>query len=305
VIKRVGITVRYNIIGYLIGEGLKNVFKNKKSTVAAIGIMCATMIIFGGFFAISENISNMLTELERSQGIEVFIKNEATEAQTKEIGEKIRALNGVNTAKFVSYEEAVTRFKDQLENREELLESLEGVLPRSYIVTFTDLELSYDIQTEINSWDNIKKITSNNETTSTLMNLGHGIRVVSAVILIFLIIVSLFIISNTIKLTVHARRKEISIMKYVGATNSFIRWPFVVEGIIIGLISAIISLIVVGGGYNIFAEKLMSSALIEKLGVVLVNFNDMLSIIVIVYLILGMGIGIVGSSISMKKYLEV
>jgi len=305
VIKRVGITVRYNIIGYLIGEGLKNVFKNKKSTVAAIGIMCATMIIFGGFFAISENISNMLTELERSQGIEVFIKNEATEAQTKEIGEKIRALNGVNTAKFVSYEEAVTRFKDQLENREELLESLEGVLPRSYIVTFTDLELSYDIQTEINSWDNIKKITSNNETTSTLMNLGHGIRVVSAVILIFLIIVSLFIISNTIKLTVHARRKEISIMKYVGATNSFIRWPFVVEGIIIGLISAIISLIVVGGGYNIFAEKLMSSALIEKLGVVLVNFNDMLSIIVIVYLILGMGSGIVGSSISMKKYLEV
>lgn len=297
--------MRYNIIGYLIGEGLKNVFKNKKSTVAAIGIMCATMIIFGGFFAISENISNMLTELERSQGIEVFIKNEATEAQTKEIGEKIRALNGVNTAKFVSYEEAVTRFKDQLENREELLESLEGVLPRSYIVTFTDLELSYDIQTEINSWDNIKKITSNNETTSTLMNLGHGIRVVSAVILIFLIIVSLFIISNTIKLTVHARRKEISIMKYVGATNSFIRWPFVVEGIIIGLISAIISLIVVGGGYNIFAEKLMSSALIEKLGVVLVNFNDMLSIIVIVYLILGMGIGIVGSSISMKKYLEV
>ena len=297
--------MRYNIIGYLIGEGFKNVFKNKKSTVAAIGIMCATMIIFGCFFAISENISNMLTELERSQGIEVFIKNEATDQQVKEIGDKIRALDGVNNVRYVSHEEAVERIKDQLENREELLEGLEGVLPRSYIITFTDLELNYEIQDQISSWDNIKRITSNNETTSTLMNLGNGIRIVSVIILAFLIVVSLFIISNTIKLTVHARRKEISIMKYVGATNSFIRWPFIVEGIIIGLISAVISLVIVGGGYNVLAEKLMTSALIEKLGIVLVNFNDMLSIIIAVYLILGVGIGVIGSSISMKKYLEV
>lgn len=297
--------MRYNIIGYLIGEGFKNVFKNKKSTVAAIGIMCATMIIFGCFFAISENISNMLTELERSQGIEVFIKNEATDQQVKEIGDKIRALDGVNNVRYVSHEEAVERIKDQLENREELLEGLEGVLPRSYIITFTDLELNYEIQDQISSWDNIKRITSNNETTSTLMNLGNGIRIVSVIILAFLIVVSLFIISNTIKLTVHARRKEISIMKYVGATNSFIRWPFIVEGIIIGLISAVISLVIVGGGYNVLAEKLMTSALIEKLGIVLVNFNDMLSIIIVVYLILGVGIGVIGSSISMKKYLEV
>ena len=237
--------------------------------------------------------------------LEVFIKNEATDQQVKEIGDKIRALDGVNNVRYVSHEEAVERIKDQLENREELLEGLEGVLPRSYIITFTDLELNYEIQDQISSWDNIKRITSNNETTSTLMNLGNGIRIVSVIILAFLIVVSLFIISNTIKLTVHARRKEISIMKYVGATNSFIRWPFIVEGIIIGLISAVISLVIVGGGYNVLAEKLMTSALIEKLGIVLVNFNDMLSIIIAVYLILGVGIGVIGSSISMKKYLEV
>jgi len=138
-----------------------------------------------------------------------------------------------------------------------------------------------------------------------LLGIGNGIRIVSVILLVFLVIVSLFIISNTIKLTVHARRKEISIMKYVGATNAFIRWPFVVEGIIMGVVAAGISLLVIGAGYNWAITKLAASVLIQKLGIIFVEFSDMFMLLVGVYAILGIGMGVIGSMISMKKYLEV
>ena len=132
-----------------------------------------------------------------------------------------------------------------------------------------------------------------------------GVKIGSYVIIIALIAVSIFIISNTIKLTVYARRKEISIMKYIGATNSFIRWPFIVEGIIIGLSSGILSLIIVSGLYMLVSSNVGFVNFLAKLGLKLLEFNEMFSVIVIVYLALGMGIGIIGSTRSMKKYLKV
>ena len=296
----------YNVIGYLFGEGIRNVFKNKKSTVAALVVMCATMIIFGIFFVITENINNMISELEKTQGIEVFILKSATQADISEIGEKLRTLEGVNTVTYVDETQALERAREYLNYHDELLVGLDGILPVSYIVTFTDLSYSQKVQKEILTWDHIDpEIANKDETTNTLMGIGQSIKIVSVVILVFLVIVSLFIISNTIKLTVHARRKEISIMKYVGATNGFIRFPFMVEGVIIGLAAAIISLLVVGGAYSALSKQIMTSSLIERIGFVAVNFNDMVSLIVIVYLIMGIGIGVVGSSISMRRYLEV
>ena len=127
----------------------------------------------------------------------------------------------------------------------------------------------------------------------------------TAIILALLIIISIFIISYTIKLTVHARRREISIMKYVGATNSFIRGPFIVEGIIIGLISAIITLIILGLSYNAVMGGIGESVLIQDIGIGLLSFSDMFLLVLSVYLGLGIGIGILGSVISMRKYLKV
>ena len=132
-----------------------------------------------------------------------------------------------------------------------------------------------------------------------------GIKIGSYVIIIALIAVSIFIISNTIKLTVYARRKEISIMKYVGATNSFIRWPFIVEGIIIGLLSGIISLVIISGLYMVVSRNVTFVNFLANLGLKLLEFNEMFNFILIVYLVLGMGIGILGSSLSMRKYLRV
>ncbi|MBR3163529.1 MAG: permease-like cell division protein FtsX [Clostridia bacterium] len=299
--------MKYNIFSYLIGEGFRNVFKNKKSTAASLMIMCATMIIFGIFFIIGENINYFVAEIESAQGIQVYINNDATDEEIKEIGERIRSLNGVNTVDFVSKEAALNQMKEKFKEKEYLLEGYEenNIFPASYVVTLTDLTLSSQVQSEISQIDNIKKITSRDETVSTLIDLANGVKIVTGVILALLIIISIFIIANTIKLTVHARRKEISIMKYVGATNGFIRWPFVVEGIFIGILAGILSLGLVGGVYSIIAERMVNTEFMQVIGMSLVSFSDMFSLIVIVYLILGIGIGVLGSMISMRKYLKV
>ena len=297
--------MKYNIFSYLIGEGFKNTMKNKKSTFAALSIMIATMIIFGVFLAIIENIDSFLTELEHSQAIQVFMYVDTPQEEIDQIGDDIRKLEGVNSVQLVTSDDAVDIMKDYFQNNEKLLEGAADIFPPSYVVNFSDLTKSQEVQAQINNMEGISSIQNRNETTNALLAVGNAIRLVSAIILVFLVIVSLFIISNTIKLTVHARRKEISIMKYVGATNSFIRWPFVVEGIIIGVVAAAISLLVIGLLYNWAATQLMSSVLITRLGVVLVNFTDMFSLLIMVYAILGIGMGVIGSMISMKKYLEV
>ena len=299
--------MKYNIFGYLIGEGFSNVFKNKKSTGASLMIMCATMIIFGIFLILGENINHFVSEVESAQGIQVFINNDATQEQMDTLGEQIRALDGVSTVEFVSKEQALEQMKERFGEQQDLLDGYEenNIFPASYVVTMTDLTRSEEIQNQILTFENVKKITSRDETVSTLIDLANGIKIVTGVIIALLIIISVFIIANTIKLTVHARRKEISIMKYVGATNGFIRWPFIVEGMIIGIIASLISIVIVGVAYNFIVQSMVSSEFMQVINMSLVSFNDMFSSIIFVYMLLGIGIGAVGSVISMRKYLKV
>ena len=285
--------VKYNRFGYLIGEGFGNVFKNKKSTGASLMIMCATMVIFGIFLILTENINHFVQEVESAQGIQVFINNDATQEQIDEIEKKLRALDGVSTTVYVSKEDALNQMKEKFGDKKDLLAGYEenNIFPSSYVVTLTDLTKSKEVQDQISTFDNIKKITSKDETVSTLINLANGIKIVTGVILILLIIISVFIIANTIKLTVHARRKEISIMKYVGATNGFIRWPFIVEGMIIGVFASIISITLVGIAYSFLAEKMVNSQFMQVINMSLVTFGDMFDSIIFVYMLLGIGIG--------------
>ncbi len=300
-------TLKYNRFGYLIGEGFSNVFKNKKSTGASLMIMCATMIIFGIFLALGENVNHFVAQVESAQGIQVFINTDASDKEIQEIGEKIKQLSGISKVEYVSKEAALNQMKERFSEKQDLLAGFEenNIFPASYVVTLTDLKLSGQIQEQISQFDNIKKITSKDETVETLINLANGIKIITGVILILLIIISIFIISNTIKLTVHARRKEISIMKYVGATNNFIRWPFIVEGMIIGIFASVISITIVGVAYTWVAESLVNSEFMQVINMSLVTFSDMFSSIIIVYMLLGIGIGAIGSIISMRKYLKV
>lgn len=306
--------MRYNVITYLLGEGIRNVFKNKKSTSASIIIMSLTMLIFGVFFVITQNINSIMKQIESEQGIEVFLYD-ISEDQTKALEDYIRNIDGVNTIEYKSKEDALNQLKSQFKDREDLLSGYDenNIFPASYVVTLTDLTKNNEVKQKIDEYDKdkpdtekvIKKITSSDETITTLINLANGIRIITGVILVILIIISIFIISNTIKLTVHARRKEISIMKYVGATNSFIRWPFIVEGIIIGIISGAISIIILGINYNLIANKILESQVVSAMNINLLTFADMFGLIVLVYTILGVGIGVLGSCISMRRYLKV
>ena len=299
-------TVKHSIFGYLLGEGFRNVFHNKKSSGASLAIMCATMLIFGLFFMIIENLNNAVETLETQQGIQVFIQKTATDAQMEQIGEQIQAIDGVNKVTFVSKEDALNQTKEKLKDKQALIAGWDESNPfkASYLVTLTDLKLSSQVQDEIKKIDNIDSIQSRDETINGLVAIANGVKIVSAVIVTLLVLISIFIIGNTIKLTVHARRKEISIMKYVGATDSFIRWPFVIEGIIIGIVAALLSILVLGIAYSLITNAATNS-IISTMGIKLLSFTDMTTLLVIVYMVLGIGIGALGSSISMRKYLQV
>lgn len=322
----------YNGLSYFIGEGFKNIFKNTKSTIISIMTMICTMFLFGIFFSIGVNVSSILEQVQMKQGMEVFIWDDVTDEQKTKFESEIKELDGVNTVVYKNKQQALDSLKEQMKDYKQLLEGYEGennVFPASFIVTLTNLEKSDSIQSEIErigariaSEDKtddvnldieettehdslVKNITSSDTTINTLITIVRGVRFTIAVIFVILLIISVTIISNTIRLTVHARRKEISIMKYVGATNSFIRWPFLIEGIIIGIIAAAITLLIIGVLYDVVIQNIESSKVLQQMGITLLKFVEIAKPIAIVYAALGIGVGIVGSSMSMKKYLEV
>lgn len=324
--------MRYNGLSYSIGEGFKNVFKNTKSSMISIITMICTMFLFGIFFAIGVNINSVLEQVQLKQGMEVFIWDETTDEQRQKLEDEIKKLDGINTVTYKTKQQALDSFKERMKDKQEILSGLEGennIFPASYVVTLTDLEKSDEIEESIKrigaeiatsgrsgdvdlgieestEHDSIvKEITSNNKTLGILITIVRSVRITIGVIFIILLLISITIISNTIKLTVHARRKEISIMKYVGATNGFIRMPFIVEGIIIGLIAAILTLVIVGLLYDVIIQNIEASKVLQQLGVTLLQFSELAKPITLVYAVLGIGLGIVGSSVSMKKYLEV
>lgn len=300
--------MKYNVVSYLIGEGFRNVLKNKKSTISALTIMCLSMFVFGIFFIIGENINHVMNTIQDAQGIRVFIKTNVEDGRVKELGQEIQKIDGVKSIEYISPEDALNQMKEELKDNASAIAGMsEERFPPSYLVNLTQLEANTRVQQEIRSLlgEELDDITSSNDTITTLIAIGKGIRVFTFILLLILVIISIVIIANTIKLTVHARRKEISIMKYVGATNSFIRWPFIVEGIIIGIVAAVVTMLIVGVIYNQVAQSLVQTEVVRQLNMSFVTFSDMFNLIAVIYIVLGIGIGTIGSSISMRKYLEV
>ena len=300
-------TVRINSLIYLISEGIKSVFKQKKMTSASVIIMCATMFMFGVFYLIGENVNFVMRQVESQQGMRVVILEEATESDIENLQVDIQRIDGVSTVTFVSKEEALASMKNWLGEYQDVIAGYDedNPFPASYFVTLTDLERNAEVQEKIKALKSVDKITSSNDTISKLASIAKSLQTVTLVLLSLLIVISIFIISYTIKLTVYARRREISIMKYVGATNGFIRGPFIVEGMVIGVISALITLAVVGFSYNGTLSKILESTVIQNMTVSFYTFDQLFVKILIVYFILGIGIGILGSIISMRKYLKV
>lgn len=299
--------MRYNGFTYLISEGFCNVFKNKKGTMVSLITMICAMFMFGAAFAIGENVNYIMKQVQASQGIEVFILNDATDEQTNILENEIKNIDGVSTVKYKSKEQALESAKESFKDYPDAMAGYEDeyIFPPSFIIMLTDLSKAESVEEAISTLDNVKSIRSNNDTMETLLKIANGIRIAIIVIFAGLLIIAMTIISNTIKLTVHARRKEISIMKYVGATNSFIRGPFLVEGVIIGIIAAFITIVLITFAYDFVISGIQSSLVLQKMNITLLQYSEILKSIIIVYMILGVGIGMFGSAFSMKKYLEV
>ena len=307
--------MNYNIVSYLIGEGFKNVLKNKKSTFAAFFIMFATMITVGLGLAGASNLTSIINQLESDFPINVYIDDTASQDDIKNMEEQIKSLDYVNSVTYTSKEQALKNEKENLgATANVVLNSYtesNNPFPASFTVTLTDLEKSSEVIPILQQLENVKKdkstgnpcVVTKQDTINGLNKAKKVIRIIFFVVGVLLIVISTVIISNTIKLTVHARRREISIMKYVGATNNFIRAPFIVEGIVIGVVAVAVSLLVSGSVYELIYNSLNS--MISTKNYQLLLFKDIFYEILLVFAVLGIGIGVLGSSLSMKKYLKV
>ncbi len=302
--------MKFNTFGYLVAEGFKSIFKQKKTTTASIVVMFFTLMMFGIFFLIEENVNYVMTQLSTQQGINAYLDDNLKESELEDIKLKIMKIDGVAGApKFTSKEGALGVIRTMLGDHQELIEGSyneeHNPFPASYFVTLTDLNKYSEVEDALWNIKGINDVRSNESVITKLSQISQGVRTGSLVFFGIFIVISIAIISYTIKLTVYARRKEISIMKYVGATNAFIRTPFVVEGIIIGIVSAIIAVAVVGIGYNSVMNTILSSTVFNQTPIVLYTFEELFSKVLLVYLALGIGIGTIGSAISMRRYLKV
>ncbi len=307
--------MNYNIVSYLIGEGFKNVLKNKKSTFAAFIIMFVTMITVGLGIAGGSNITSIINQLENDFPINVYIEDTASQDDIKDMEEQIKSIEYVNNVTYTSKEKALEKERESLgDTANVVLNSYtesNHPFPASFTVTLTDLEKSSEVISILQQLDKVKKDENGNpcvitkqDTITGLNKVKKGIRIAFFSIGALLIVISTIIISNTIKLTVHARRREISIMKYVGATNNFIRAPFIVEGIVIGVIAVAASLLITGGIYELVYNA-CNNMITATFNCQLLLFKDIFYENLLVFSVLGIGIGVIGSSLSMKKYLKV
>ncbi len=295
-------------LSYYFKEGFSNLSKNLKSTIASVTVMVSTLFLFGIFLLLNTNINKIIKGMEEEQGVEVFISLDANEEQVTKLGEDIKKVDGVNTIKFKSKQEAIESLKENWKDNPGVIDGIadyDEFLPASYILTLTDLSKNSVVQAEIEKMPNVKNIRNQDEIISAVVVISQSVKVFIIGITTVLIIVSIVIISNTIKLSVYARRKEISIMKYVGASNGFIRGPFIVESILMGLISVLICGILIYFGYEFVTQKLLELGTSQSLTIVVVPFLEILPELLVSYITLAVGIGVIGSSISMKKYLEV
>lgn len=286
---------------YLTKEGFRNVWVNRLMSLASVSVLMACLVIIGLGAMIFFNINALLDNVERQNVIMVYVADEATEEQTAAMGGYIENIGNVQSVTFVSKEEA---FQAQLESMGEdaaLLDGLEeNPLPDAYKVVVTDLTQFDKTVKELKSMDFVDTVRENSDIADKLIDIRKAVTIVIAGMVGLLFIVSLFIISNTIRITMFSRKLEISIMKAVGATNWFIRWPFMIEGMLLGIISGLLSFGVLAGLYQgmVYVFKDMLSLFTP------VGFMEYAGYILLIFMGIGIFTGSFGSLISMGKYLK-
>ncbi|MBQ1235256.1 MAG: permease-like cell division protein FtsX [Oscillospiraceae bacterium] len=295
--------------GYLIREGLRSLWQNKMMTLASVAVLSACLLLIGAAGLLSVNLNAAMQTIEDQNEVEIFILDCATEDQQTALATTIKNDATLQNYVYVSKQDALNEMKQKFGEDNPLLEGYEedNPFPASYRVQLKDLATLKDTVAVYEALEGIEQINAPTDVADTLLSVSNLVTTVCFVFVAILVGVSLLIISNTIRLTVFNRRREINIMKYVGATNWFIRIPFLVEGMAIGLISALIAFGLVTWGYGAVVDMLAktTSPFIATLSGGMVPYTNLWSIVLGGFIAGGVGTGAIGSLVSMQKHLEV
>ncbi|MBA1334244.1 MAG: Cell-division-associated, ABC-transporter-like signaling protein FtsX [Firmicutes bacterium] len=302
--------MKIRTFGLQFKEGLIGLWRNRVMSLASIGSVTAVLLVLGLSLVLIVNVNSIAEYVESSVEIKVFLIDELDSSQVETIGAKIKQLEGIKEITFESKEQALEKYKKQLGNNNNLLEGLEGEnnpLPSSYIVKVEDPNTIGDTAGKISAFEGVEEVTYGKDVVDRLLKSTYMIRIVGSILIGILALISIFIISNTIKLTVAARRKEINIMKFVGATDGFIRLPFVIEGLVLGLIGAVLSSGMLVALYNYFYSIMGRNfgSFFILVSSSLAPFNQTMYNTSLVLLAVGVFIGIIGSAVSLRKFLNV
>ena len=290
---------------YSLKQALVQLNRNKTMALTSLFSITAMLLILGMFFILVVNV-NLLTESAKDQFdmVEVYMLDDATDDQINTIMDSVKTLDYTDTVEFLDKDDAMDEMKDRWGDNGYLLDGLqENPLPRSIRITLKNIEDSQELVDYVSNFEGIEKVKYNQSEINKILKITNSIQVGALVIIVFLIFVSIIVVSNTVKLTVLARGREISIMKYVGATNWFIRGPFLIEGIIIGILAALISAGVICGLYSLIIANI-SEQMLVMFSTGLVPVAIMTENLIVIFLALGVSIGAMGSMISMRRFLD-
>ena len=287
--------------GYLVKEGFKNVYANRIMSLASVCVLVSCLVMTGAAALFSLNVQVIVKDVEKTNETTVYVEKSCTEIEARQIGEEILRLDNVESAAFVSKQDAVKQFKKTL--GESLFDRVKSNDPLndSYRVVLKDLDKYEDTVQQIKAIKGVKSINDRRTFAKKLTTVSTLVNIISVAVVAALIVISLFIIANTIRATMYSRRFEISIMKSVGATNMFVRMPFLVEGMIIGILSAALSTGVVALLYNGVARVIF-----EVAGSWLnpIPFSQIVLPLALIFVLVGVLVGFFGGFISIRKYLK-
>ena len=296
--------MRINNIGYLIKEGVRGIFLHGFMSFAAVCVTVACLLIVGSFSILVYNVNLMVEDLNKTNEVLVYVDETYSDAEAKSVGTKINRLTNIQQSKFVSREEALEAF---VADHEDEAESFSGLvaddLRHRFVVTLEDNSLMENTLKELEMIPGVVKITASLEMAEGFSTLQSVLQIASMAVISVLLVVSLLIISNTVKLAMYDRRDEIAIMKMVGATNGFIRLPFVVEGFALGMMGAAIAFCLEWVMYDALVLKLEEIDTLKLFA--FVPFDELLIPMVATFVLAGLFVGIVGSWTSIRKFMDV
>lgn len=290
-------------IGYYLKEGIGSIFVHGFMSFASVCITVACLIVMGCFSLLALNVNSIISDFEDENVILAFVDENYTTDMAMELKSDILSSEHVEKADFISRESAFQSFVSKYDDRSIFSDIDAKVLRDRYAVYIDDIANTSTVQEELRSIPGLVNINANLSIAKAFVTVRNIVSAVSIVLVVILLIVSLFIMSNTVKLTTFDRRDEISIMKMVGATNSFIRWPFILEGFVLGLFGSLVAYIAQWGIYELVSGLIQTNYKVSF--ITLMPFSVVAIPLLVVFLVIGLLVGVCGSVLAIKNYLNV